>query len=278
MAVSTQTRVQGRKILQRTHGRTRGPITRLVSPSDLGEVLKPFVFLDYFASEGSGGANFGLHPHSGIATVTYLAEGESGYIDPDGSTGTLHAGGVEWMRAGGGMWHGGSGSSLPTRGFQLWLALPPELELQAPESRYLAPGDLQHDGPATVLVGSYGSARSPIPAPSPLNYLAVRLKRGQRWRYQPPAGHSVLWLAVSDGKLSVPDAVERGELVAFVPGEEPVEIEAVTDAEFVLGSAVPHPYDLVLGYYSVHTSKASLDEGEARIAAIRSRLVQEGRL
>jgi hypothetical protein len=41
-----------RAIVQRTRGRTHGPITRLMSPSDLGEILKPFVFLDLFDHEG----------------------------------------------------------------------------------------------------------------------------------------------------------------------------------------------------------------------------------
>ncbi len=38
--------IQPRAIVHRTTGRTRGPITRLVSPGDLGQLLKPFVFLD----------------------------------------------------------------------------------------------------------------------------------------------------------------------------------------------------------------------------------------
>ncbi len=38
--------IRPRAIVHRTTGRTRGPITRLVSPGDLGQVLKPFVFLD----------------------------------------------------------------------------------------------------------------------------------------------------------------------------------------------------------------------------------------
>jgi hypothetical protein len=45
----------------------------------------------------------------------------------------------------------------------------------------------------------------------------------------------------------------------------------------VLGSAAPHGHDLVLGYYSVHTSPAALRDGEATIAAIRTRLVRDGR-
>ena len=39
-------------IIYSTHGRTHGPITRLVSPSDLGEVMKPFVFLDLARFDG----------------------------------------------------------------------------------------------------------------------------------------------------------------------------------------------------------------------------------
>jgi hypothetical protein len=41
-----------RAVEQRTRGRTHGPVTRLMSPSDLGEILKPFVFLDLFDHEG----------------------------------------------------------------------------------------------------------------------------------------------------------------------------------------------------------------------------------
>jgi redox-sensitive bicupin YhaK (pirin superfamily) len=46
-----------------------------MSPSDLGQSLKPFVFLDLFDTEGKSLSGFGLHPHSGIATLTYLLEG-----------------------------------------------------------------------------------------------------------------------------------------------------------------------------------------------------------
>src|SRR5258705_13172875 len=63
-----------RHITQRTRGRTHGPMTRLMSPSDFGQILKPFVFLDLFDHEGAP-FNGPLHPHSGIATLTYLLEG-----------------------------------------------------------------------------------------------------------------------------------------------------------------------------------------------------------
>jgi redox-sensitive bicupin YhaK (pirin superfamily) len=272
-------RGSGSRIAKRTRGQKHGPITRLMSPSDFGRLLKPFVFLDLVDNQGTLFTGFGLHPHSGIATVTYIAEGRVRYEDTNGATGLLPAGGIEWMRAGGGVWHGGGlGEPGRTRGFQLWIALPPELELGPSESTYLSPEAVPVDGPARVLIGSYGTATSSIKAPSPMNYLAVRLKAGERWSYQPPTGHTVLWTAVGKGSILVPDEVQQGELVAFTSSSALLEFEAQSDAEFVLGSAVPHNYDLVLGSHSVHTSVEALREAETRISEIQTRLIQQGRL
>jgi redox-sensitive bicupin YhaK (pirin superfamily) len=266
-----------RQIAMRTRCNSRGPIFRLMSPSDFGQLLKPFVFLDLFDNNGIPFKGVGLHPHSGIATLTYVAEGSVSYEDTNGATGRLPAGGVEWMQAGGGVWHGG-GADEPgrTRGFQLWIALPPKLELGPSVSLYQGPEAIRHDGPASVLLGSYGSATSAIEAPSPINYLAVRLKEGERWRYQPPAGHTVLWVAVGSGAVAVPDELQHGDLAAFEPSNEAIEFKALFHAEFVVGSAARHDHELVLGYYSVHTSAAALREGEARISTIHARLVREG--
>ena len=165
-----------RRIARRTRGRSHGPITRLMSPSDLGALLKPFVFLDLFEHEGPPFTGE-LHPHSGIATLTYVTEGSINYIDPDNVKGVLPVGGVEWMQAGRGMWHGGGlDKAGRTRGFQLWIALPPALELGPTIGIYQAPEDVPSDGPARVLLGTYGAASSAIVSPSPINYLAVSLK------------------------------------------------------------------------------------------------------
>jgi len=72
--------------------------------------------------------------------------------------------------------------------------------------------------------------------------------------------------------------LQHGDLAAFEASGEAVEFEAQTDAEFVLGSAVPHKFDLVLGSHSVHTTSAALRNAQEQISAIRRRLVQEGRL
>ena len=272
--------VDPRRIVFSTRGRRHGPITRLVSPSGTGERIKPFVFLDYFDAPATQGPRFGIHPHSGIATITLPIEGDFGYEDTTGKSGILRAGGVEWMRAGAGVWHDGAPASPGNlRGLQLWIALPATEENASAESRYVAPEDVPQEGPVQVILGKYGSVVSPVRPQTNLNYLHVRLKDGGRWEYQPPADHNVAWVYAYQGALLADDqSVGRGELAVFEESESVLRFDARGDTGFVLGSAAKHPHDLVIGYYSVHTSIEALAAGEAEIRRIGRRLRAEGRL
>ena len=113
-----------------------------------------------------------------------------------------------------------------------------------------------------------------MPAPQGTNYLLVTLRAGERWVYRPPAGHSLGWLALASGALDAGTSITAGEMVLFEDGEEAIVLQAGPDGDavFVLGSAVPHPHALHLGYYSVHTTAAALAEGEHRIAELRRQL------
>ena len=258
---------QGRPIVSRTKGRQHGPITRLMSPGDLGELLKPFVFLDLFEVDHFTGRGFAPHPHSGIATLTTFLEGEMTYADTTGKRGALHTGAVEWMQAGRGVWHAGDpaqGNAM--RGYQLWLALPPELELADPHSLYLEPDRIQKSGPARVILGTYDNITSPIAVDMPVTYLHVSLRDGERWTYQPGAHHDVAWLATNTGKVHASGQVLKRELAVFAPGDGAIDLVAEGAVEFVIGSAVPHRYPLVTGYYSVHTSSKALAAGERTIS------------
>ena len=164
------------------------------------------------------------------------------------------------------------------QGYQLWIALPPELENAEVEAYYLSAENVAADGPARVLIGQYGNASSIIPAPAGLNYLDVQLKAGEQWNYQPPAGHTVCWLAIQKGQLRAPGEVDTGELVVFEECVEAINLEAIGETRFVLGSAVKHPHDLVLGYHSVHTTQEALVKGEAEIRRIGETLRTAGKL
>ena len=282
MKSSTSVQASTRRVVHRTRGYRHGPITRLMSPSDLGERLKPFVFLDLFEADMRGLAgSMPVHPHSGIATVTVFTRGDVTFDDQIAGHGTIGYGGLEWARAGLGMWHGkelSGGSSPMVQGFQLWIALPPELERAEPETQYFGADLVPSIGPARLIVGAYETATSPVRAPRGINYLLVTLKPGERWTYEPPGRHTVAWVAIAEGALGASEQLSKGELVIFEAGEIPVTFEGVerTGATFVLGSAVPHPYELHLGAYSVHTSADALAAGERNLRELKKRLDTTG--
>jgi redox-sensitive bicupin YhaK (pirin superfamily) len=272
--------MDNRRITQRAHGRQHGPVIRVIDPLTHAHALKPFVLLDYF-DIGSPNAlqGFGMHPHSGIGTVTLLIEGGLAYEDSTGKSGLLPPGSLEWMRAGAGVWHTGAlTDDGRARGFQLWVALPSELEHASSESLYITPDRVEQDGPARVTLGSHGAARSPVTGLKDINYVHVRLEDGQRWHYSPPERHEIAWVFPCAGELRTPERVGAGELAIFEESNSPLDFRAVGNTEFVMGSAVKHPQDLVLGYYSIHSSIAAMERGAAEIERIGRKLLGSGRI
>jgi redox-sensitive bicupin YhaK (pirin superfamily) len=252
----------------------------MVSPGDLGELIKPFVFLDHLSGSVPSGAGFGFHPHSGIATLTYQLDADVAYEDTAGQKGIVKATGIEWMRAGGGTWH--KASLYPqagrSRGFQVWFALPPEVEDGPPEGLYVPPADVPQVGNVRVLLGEYGGAKNPIPAPSPITYLDVVLGAGEGFSFEPPADHTVAWAFVYEGRARVCGEDVSSELVVMDESNAPILIEAQEPSRVLFGSAKKHAHRLVMGSHSVHTSAPSLNRGEARILEVREELRRAGRL
>jgi redox-sensitive bicupin YhaK (pirin superfamily) len=277
--LARQIQKQAREIIHKTRGHASKPITRLMSPSDLGEVLKPFVFLDRFefdAQDEPMSMDHGWHPHSGIATVTVVLDGSVGFAETTGKSGVLSEGSIEWMRAGNGVWHTGAPRPEGVKGFQLWVALPPELENAPNASHYVMPREVPVEGPARVILGAYGKSQSPIAAP-PMTYLAVSLQAGESWSFTPPKGHTTAWVAAYDGALRSSARIVGGELALFEPSQQVIDFQAERATRFVLGSAAEHPHELVLGNYSVHTSAAALHQGEQEIRRIGAQLRAEGK-
>jgi hypothetical protein len=52
----------------------------------------------------------------------------------------------------------------------------------------------------------------------------------------------------------------------------------MTPCAFLMGSAAKHPYDLVLGSHSVHTSELALSNGVRGIAEIGEELRIQGKI
>jgi redox-sensitive bicupin YhaK (pirin superfamily) len=282
-----------RTISHRTLGSKHGFIRRLVSPGDLGEWTRPFVFLVHVHGQIPPGSGFGWHPHSGLATLTYSLNSDAEYEDTAGQKGIVEATGLEWMRAGAGTWHRGSirPHESTVTAFQLWVALPPELENGPPEGTYIQPADVPliplsglrngksaEVGSMRILLGEWQGNQNPIQAPGPILYADVVLQPGTEWQFIPEPNHTVLWALVYEGDAMLDEHTAPNELVVFAPSDAPLHLRSTTGARILLGSAPPHPHPLVLGSYSVHTSAEALRQGEANIVRVRDELRRQGRL
>jgi len=163
---------------------------RRVLPSAERRMVGPFVFLDHMGPAvfppGKGIA-VRPHPHIGLATITYLFEGEIMHRDSLGYTQLIQAGAVNLMTAGRGIVHSERASddlAVTSRlhGIQSWLALPLEHEEMEPGFIHYPTTSLPELslGGATVrvIMGAAYGARSAVATYSPTLYLEMRLPAG----------------------------------------------------------------------------------------------------
>ncbi|HEY4351919.1 MAG TPA: pirin family protein [Paraburkholderia sp.] len=274
-----ESRQPGRKIVTRTKGRTNGPITQLVSPSDLGQSIKPFVMLARYRVPEAATFQYPMHPHSGVASLAMIVEGTLHSVDSKGRPKVLQRGSVEWLMAGRGIWHGGPVSTVaPTCGYLMWLALPPEHELAPPAEAFLDARQTPAEGAAQVLLGRFNGTESVWLTPVPATCLYVELSEGDTWHYDPPEAHDVLWMVVCSGSLDAGEPVREGELAVFERSSQSVNIVARSACGFILGSAQFSPHDIVESHSSVHTSIAAMRQAEDEIARLGEQLNAQGRL
>lgn len=77
---------------------------------------------------------------------------------------------------------------------------------------------------------------------------------------------------------TAPAALRTGDVDVFDDAGGAIEFAAQTDTAFVLGSGAQHPHELFMGPYSVHTSEAALNRGQAGIRERAHLLRQQGRM
>ena len=267
-----------------THqGHRHGPITRVFSPSDLGQQLKPFIFLDYLDTPLQGDFGFGFHPHSGIATLTHQLDADVDYEDTSGQKGIVKAGGIEWMKAGSGVWHKGKPTgSEHAHGFQLWVALPAGIEDEPSEGQYLPPERIEHADNTRVLTGQYQTAQGHVNTPTDMNYFYIDLSTQAEWAFTTPAHHNVAWCYVQKGSVVVDGQTYFANTLLIFEEDtaHPIQLSSAPESTsaVLFGSAQRHAYNLVQGPYSVHTSAEALHKGEQQIQTIYQSLIKQNKI
>jgi redox-sensitive bicupin YhaK (pirin superfamily) len=186
------------------------------------------------------------HPHIGLATVTYLFEGEIMHRDSVGSQQPIRPGEVNWMTAGRGITHSERfeharehGGRL--HGIQAWVALPEADEEMAPSFHHFAGEALptyQFGGLwARLIAGRAFGAQAPVPVRSPLFYVHWDLAEGAE--AQLPAEYPERAAYVARGTVEVAgETFGEGRMLVFAPGE-PVRFRARSAATVMLLGGEP---------------------------------------
>jgi redox-sensitive bicupin YhaK (pirin superfamily) len=218
-------------IVPRTHDLGDQFIVRRALPSQQRRMVGPFVFLDQMGphvfSSGQG-LDVRPHPHIGLATVTYLLEGEIMHRDSLGTVQSIRPGAVNWMTAGKGIVHSErtapqlrqAGSAL--HGLQCWVALPREFEEIDPDFSHTPANELPtvegEGATARVIAGRFFGQSSPAPASSPLFYVDLQLQPGARLAM--PSEYAEQALYIVDGSLDLgrEGSFGAGQLVVLKPG------------------------------------------------------------
>lgn len=223
---------------------------RRALPSAQRQMVGPFIFLDQMGPvlmKAGNGINVRPHPHIGLATVTWLFDGEIYHRDSLGSQQPIAPGELNWMTAGKGIVH--SERTAPeelakTRkvfGIQSWVALPKAHEHVEADFAHVAASDLpvleDKGRKARIVAGSLFGTSAPVKTHSDLFYVDVELQAGAVIPL--PAEHVERGIYLADGTIEIAGQIhEAGRLLVFREGDE-IAIKAVTNARFMMLGGEP---------------------------------------
>jgi redox-sensitive bicupin YhaK (pirin superfamily) len=249
-----------------------GLSVRRVLPFFKRRMVGPFIFLDHF-----GPAKFGIgegidvrpHPHIGLATVTYLFEGEMIHRDTLGSQQIIRPGDVNWMTAGKGIAHSEHTSTNErgrlhhVHGLQSWVALPKEAEECEPEFFHYAESTLpeiyQPGVKLRVIAGTAYGNSAPTKIYSPLFYIEVHIEASASLTL--PQEYSERAVYIVSGDCAINDEpVAEANMAVLAAGK--MILTAKTAAHVILLGGEPFPEPRYIYWNFVSSSKERLEKAK----------------
>jgi len=254
-----------------------------VLPAAARRMVGPFVFLDHMGPiDLPAGVprtvDVRPHPHIGLATVTYLFDGEIMHRDSLGSEQPIRAGDVNWMTAGRGITHSErferarrEGDRI--HGLQAWVGLPAEHEECDPAFRHVEaaalPAYASGGLTARLVAGEAYGAKAPFPVHSPLFYVHWTLAAGTRAELEARYPERAAYVAA--GSVTVEGRTfDAGRMLVFAPGE-PVVFEATSPAIVMLLGGDPIG-ERFIEWNFVSSSRARIDRAKSDWRAGRMKL------
>jgi redox-sensitive bicupin YhaK (pirin superfamily) len=218
------------RIVPRVRDLGDGFTVRRALPDAHRRSVGPFVFFDQMGTAALSGAkalDVRPHPHIGLATVTYLFEGEILHRDSLGTVQPIRPGEVNWMIAGRGIAHSERtpmelrGIESRLFGIQSWIALPLAHEEDEPSfAHHRELPVLEEDGiTVRLILGDLLGLSSPVATYSPVFYADVTLAAGRAISLQPDPDERATY--VVEGAIEVDGVtVGAGELLVFEMGTD----------------------------------------------------------
>lgn len=229
-------------------------VTRRALPTELVQLIDPFLFLNHHGPQNYPANNNGLpfapHPHRGFETVTFIRRGDLAHADSGGHQSVIKSGGVQWMTAGRGLVHEELSSDHFKRNggpldiLQLWVNLPARLKMTEP--RYV--GLQANSIPKAKVEGSTieivsGDWKGQAGAFQPLvdiQLFVVNLESAHALQSPPIAQERNIFFYVIEGEINVNGTNAKAfELVEFANAGTRLQIEARTNAQILIGHALP---------------------------------------
>jgi hypothetical protein len=263
-------------VVPRTADLGDGFTVRRALPSMQRRMVGPFVFFDQMGPalvRAGHGLDVRPHPHIGLATVTYLFDGEIMHRDSLSVVQPIRPGELNWMTAGSGIVH--SERTPPevrahestVFGIQAWVALPKAHEEVAPSFVHHAAEELPvladtgYEG--RLITGSLGGAHSPVATLSPMFYADLTLQPGARFKV--PAEHHERAAYVVEGEIVVgaeAQAYGVAQLVVFAPGREIVIAATSAKARVMLLGGEPMDGPRFVWWNFVSSSKERIQQAK----------------
>jgi redox-sensitive bicupin YhaK (pirin superfamily) len=220
-------------------------------PNRYADKIGPFVFLDYVPpaiKETINKNGMGAHPHRGIATLTYILQGEVEHFDSAGNTGKIHSGGVQWMKAGNGIIHDenlnydSQTASKFIQGFQFWINLPAKNKAEQPAHIAIQANEVpqktlpNESGWLKVIVGSYSALSSKIPNYSQQFLYHIQLKAGKQFSVEMENKIEVAAFLPTQNVMLNNTEFQAGEFIEFdkVAGEIEIKNTSPTAIDLLL--------------------------------------------
>jgi redox-sensitive bicupin YhaK (pirin superfamily) len=207
---------------------------RRALPSAQRRMVGPFIFFDSFgpvAFRAGEGLDTRPHPHIGLATLTYLIDGEIVHRDSEGYVQTIRPGDVNLMTAGRGIVHSERSSDTARAsggtvfGFQSWIALPLSHEETAPGFQHVGATELPYfegEGVSVRLIaGTLHGSRASTGTFSDLFSADVSLTDGARYRIDQEHVERAVYIASGAIEIAGQSGTYgKDRLVVFKPGAE----------------------------------------------------------